>query len=193
MVMPLGLPSTGMTAAEYLAWERTQPERHEYFRGEVFLMAGGSPRHNALAAAIIRDLGNAALGTSCRVLTSDQRIVTRPGEHYVYADASLLCGSFELAEDTSDVLANPRAIFEVLSRSTEAYDRGEKWAAYRRIPSLTEYFLVAQSLPRIECYKREGTGWHYDVTEAGGRIVLGERFELQIDALYDGVFELPGE
>lgn len=182
-----------MTASEYLAWERIQPERHEYFRGEVFLMAGGSPRHNALAAAIIRDLGNATRGTPCRVLTSDQRIVTRPGEHYVYADASLVCGAFELAEGTKDVLANPRAIFEVLSRSTEAYDRGDKWAAYRRIPSLTEYFLASQSLPRIECYKREGSGWHYDVIETGGRIALGESFMLEIDALYEGVLDLPGE
>lgn len=182
-----------MTASEYLAWERMQPERHEYFRGEVFLMAGGSPRHNVLSAAIIRDLGNATRGTPCRVLTSDQRIVTRSGEHYVYADASLVCGAFELAEGTNDVLANPRAIFEVLSRSTEGYDRGDKWAAYRRIPSLTEYFLVSQSLPRIECYKREGTGWRYDVIETGGRITLGESLELDVDALYDGVFEFPGE
>jgi Uma2 family endonuclease len=189
----MGLPSAAMTASEYLAWERTQPERHEYFRGEVFRMAGGSPRHNALAAAIIRDLGVTTRGTPCRVLTSDQRIVTWPGERYVYADASLVCGSVELAEGTTDVLANPRAIFEVLSRSTEAYDRGDKWAAYRQISSLTDYFLVSQSLPRIECYKRQGKGWHYEVIEAGGRFVLGEGFELDIDALYDGVFELPGE
>lgn len=192
-VMPMGLPSKGMTASEYLAWERTQRERHEYFRGETFLMAGGSPRHNALAAVIIRDLGMATRGTPCRVLTSDQRIVTWPREHYVYADASLVCGTFELAEDTNDVLANPRAIFEVLSRSTEAYDRGDKWAAYRQIPSLTDYFLVSQSLPRIECYSRQGKGWHYEVVEASGRITLGDGFELDVDTLYDGVFALPGE
>ena len=182
-----------MSASEYLAWERTQPERHEYFRGEVFLMAGGSPRHNALAAAIIRDLGAATRGSSCRVLTSDQRIVARPSQHYVYADASLVCGAFELAEGTNDVLANPRALFEVLSRSTEAYDRGDKWAAYRQIPSLMDYFLVSQSLPRVECYRRQDTGWHYEVIETGGRIALGKDIELELDALYDGIFEIPGE
>jgi len=191
--MAMGLPSPAMTASEYLAWERMQPERHEYFRGEVFRMAGGSLRHNALAAAIIRDLGMATRGTPCRVLTSDQRIVTWPGERYVYADASLIYGPFELAEGTSDVLSNPRAIFEVLSRTTEAYDRGDKWAAYRQIPSLTDYFLVSQSLLRIESYRRQGQGWHYEVIEASGHIILGEGFELEIDALYDGVFELPGE
>lgn len=189
----MGLPSTGMTASEYLAWERLQPERHEYYRGEVFLMAGGSPRHNAISAAIIRDLGVAARGSACRVLTSDQRIVARPGEHYVYADASLVCGPFELAEGTTDVLANPRAIFEVLSRSTEAYDRGDKWAAYRRLPSLSEYLLVSQAVPRIEHFQRQAKGWRYEVLEAGGRITLGEGFELEIDAIYDGVLDFPGD
>lgn len=193
MSMSMGLPATGMTASEYLAWERMQLERHEYFRGEVFLMAGGSPRHNALSAAIIRDLGVATRRSPCRVLTSDQRIVTWPGDHYVYADASLVCGPFELAEGTTDVLANPRAVFEVLSRSTEAYDRGDKWAAYRRIPSLSDYFLASQSLPRIECFQRQGKSWRYEVVEAGGRLLLGEGLELEIDALYDGVLELPGE
>jgi Uma2 family endonuclease len=127
------------------------------------------------------------------VLTSDQRIVARPNEHYVYADASLVCGPFELANGTTDVLANPRAIFEVLSRSTEAYDRGDKWAAYGRIPSLSEYLLVSQTLPRIEHFQRQAKDWRYEVLEIGGRITLSEGFELELDALYEGVFELPGD
>lgn len=96
-----------MTASEYLAWERLQPERHEYLHGEVFRMAGGSLRHNALSAAIIRDLGVVTRGTQCRVLTSDQRIVTWAGEHYVYADASLVCGVVELAEGTTPPTCSP--------------------------------------------------------------------------------------
>lgn len=191
--MSVGLPSNPMTASEFLAWEREQVDRHEYCRGEVFAMAGGSPRHNALSAAILRDLGMAVRGRGCRVLGSDQRIVVWPGEHYVYADASLICGRFELAEGTSDVLANPRSVFEVLSRSTEAYDRGDKWAAYRRIPSLQEYVLVSQAMPRIEKFWREDGGWHYEVVEAGGRLVLAAGFELVVDVLYEGLFELPGE
>ncbi|MFV8753123.1 Uma2 family endonuclease [Nannocystaceae bacterium ST9] len=184
--------SSTMSASEFLAWERDQPERHEYARGEVFAMAGGSPRHNALSAAILRDLGVALRGSRCRVLGSDQRIAAWPGEHYVYADASLTCGEFELAEGTRDVLANPRAVFEVLSRSTEAYDRGDKWAAYRRIASLHEYVLVSQAMPRIEKFWREDGGWHYEVVEAGARLRVAD-FELPIDAIYEGVFELPGE
>jgi Uma2 family endonuclease len=192
--MPMGLPSSAsMTASQYLAWEREQPERHEYCRGEVFAMAGGSPRHNALSAAIARDVGAVVRGSNCRVLSSDQRIVVRPGERYVYADASLVCGQFELAAGTSDVLANPRTIFEVLSRSTEAYDRGDKWAAYGRIASLREYVLVSQLQPRIEKFSRADGSWRYDVIEAGGRLLLEGGFSIDVDTLYEGVLELPSE
>jgi Uma2 family endonuclease len=187
------LPSTTMSASEYLAWEREQVERHEFLRGEVFAMSGGSFRHSALAAAIARDLGVAARGSDCRVHSSDRRVVVTPGEHYVYPDVTLVCGPHEVAEGTSDVLANPRMIVEVLSRSTEAYDRGDKWVAYQRIPSLCEYVLVSQAVPRIEIFRREGEGWHYEVVEAGERLVLAGRFELEVDSLYEGIFELPGD
>jgi len=188
----MGLPSNPMTAAGYLAWEREQLERHEFCRGDVFAMSGGSPRHNAISAAIVGDLRVATRGSSCRVLSSDQRVVVFPGEHYVYPDVSLVCGSFELAEGTNDVLANPCAVFEVLSPGTEAYDRGDKWAAYRRLASLREYVLVSQVLPRVEVYRRADDDWRYEVIEAGGRLRLEAGFELNIDAIYDGVFELPG-
>jgi Uma2 family endonuclease len=195
--MPMGLPSSAaMTPSEYLAWEREQPERHEYYRGEVFAMAGGSPRHNVLTAAIARDLGAAVRGSNCRVLSSDQRIAApsdNKGERYVYADASLVCGHFELAPGTSDVLVNPRTIFEVLSRSTEAYDRGDKWAAYGRIVSLREYVLVSQLEPRIETFSRVDGSWRYDVVEAGARLLLEGGFAIDVDALYEGALELPSE
>ncbi len=182
-----------MTPSEYLAWEREQLERHEYCRGEVFAMAGGSPRHNALSAALARDVGVAVRGSKCRVLSSDQRIVVWPGDRYVYADASLVCGPFEPAADTSDVLANPRTIFEVLSRSTEAYDRGDKWAGYGRIASLREYVLVSQLQTRIEMFSRVDGSWRYDVVEAGGRLLLEGGFAIDVDALYEGVLEFPSE
>lgn len=182
-----------MTASEYLSWEREQPERHEYWHGEVFAMAGGSPRHNALTAALARDVGAAVRGSNCRMLGSDQRIVVLPGERYVYADASLVCGRFELAEGTTDVLANPRTLFDVLSRSTEAYDRGDKWVGYAKIASLREYVLVSQQQPRLEKFWREGDAWRYEVIEAGGRLQLEGGVQIDVDALYEGVLELPSE
>lgn len=179
-----------MTAAEYLAWERLQSERHQFSNGEVFSRAGGSPRHNALAAAVTRDLGVALLGGACRVLSSDQRIVARDGEHYVYADASVVCGALELASGTTDVLSNPSVVVEVLSKRTEAYDRGGKWADYQLIPSVRDYLLVAQRSQRIEHFQRTSNdAWHYSVVTAGP-LRLSDGLTLDVDRLYLGVFEL---
>ena len=192
--MTIGASPTRMTADEFLAWEREQEGRHEFYRGAVFAMAGGSPRHNALGAAVIRDLGMALRGGECRVLTSDQRIVASRGERYVYADATMVCGPMVLEEGTSDVLANPAVIAEVLSKSTEAYDRGEKWQGYQRIPSLSDYVLVSQDRSRIEHFHRQDDGsWRYEVAEAGGRIDLRGDVTLEVDSVYEGVFDVPGD
>jgi len=183
-----------MTASEYLAWEAEQDERHDFYQGEVFAMAGGSPRHNALAAAVVTELGVALRGGPCRVFSADQKIAARDAEHYVYADASVVCGRLELRPGTADVLGNPSAIVEVLSRRTEAYDRGLKWESYRELPSVKDYVLVSQRAPRIEHFSREGDGeWHYRVAQAGGRILLSSGATIDVDAVYAGAFELDGE
>jgi Uma2 family endonuclease len=182
-----------MAAAEYLAWEREQSERHHYLRGEVFAMAGGSPRHNALGAAVIGDLRNAFRGGPCRAFTSDQRVAIRDGEHYVYPDVTVVCGPLEFAADTKDTLVNPTVVVEVLSRSTEAYDRGAKWDDYRQLPSVTDYLLVSQASPRIEHFQRGDGEWHYRVAGAGGRVTLTSGAVLEVDALFRGVFDLEGE
>jgi Uma2 family endonuclease len=183
-----------MTSAQYLAWEAEQSSRHEFFCGEVLAMAGGSPRRNALTAAITIELGVALRGGKCRVLSADQRIAARSNEHYVYADASVVCGALELMVGTTDVLANPSVVVEVLSKRTEAYDRGLKWESYRELPSVTDYLLLSQVAPRFEHYRREASGeWHYRVVPAGGRVTLSNGAVLEVDAVYAGVFELEGE
>src|SRR5262245_48975452 len=111
-----------MTADEYLVWERQQPTKHEFFHGEVFAMAGGSPRHNALCGRIIA-VATGAL-PRCTVLTSDQRVTMAERGRYVYPDVSIVCGSLEL--EANDVLMNPTMLVEVLSSNTEQYDRGLK-------------------------------------------------------------------
>src|ERR1043165_7963115 len=121
-----------MSASEYLAWERAQPGKHEYHRCVVFAMAGGSPRHNFLSNAMGAELRAALRGKGCHVLSSDQRISAKQGGRYVYADAVVACGGIQMEPGTTDVLANPKVIVEVLSKSTEAYDRGDKWDAYQR-------------------------------------------------------------
>jgi Uma2 family endonuclease len=192
--MSSAMPDTPMTAAQYLAWEAAQHERHEFFRGEVFAMAGGSPRHNALTAAVIVELGIALRGGPCRVLSADQRIGMRQGEHYVYADASVVCGALQIQAGTTDVLVNPAVIVEVLSKRTEAYDRGSKWDGYQRLASVQDYLLVSQTSAQIEHYRRESSGgWHYTIVEAGGRLLLSNGTQIELDGVYAGVFALDGE
>ncbi|WP_437689204.1 Uma2 family endonuclease [Sorangium sp. So ce176] len=180
-----------MSAAEYLGWERAQVAKHEYHLGEIFAMAGGSPRHNFLSGAVVAELRAEVRGKPCHVLSSDQRISAKQGERYVYADAVVASGGVRLETGTSDVLANPSVVVEVLSPSTEAYDRGEKWEAYQRIPSLTDYLLVSQGAVRVEHYRREADdSWRYRVIEAGGAIALANGASLPVDAIYEGAFEL---
>jgi len=180
-----------MTAAEFLAWEREQDAKHEFHRGEVFLMAGGSPRHNYLSAAVTAELRAAVRGGDCRVLSSDQRIAASPGERYVYADAVVVCGAVELEAAGGDVLANPSVVVEVLSPSTERFDRGGKWEAYQRRSSLTDYLLVSQHDTRVEHFQRADGAWRYRVYGPGDVVGLSDGATLEVDAVYEGAFDLP--
>lgn len=179
-----------LTAAEYLEWERAQPGKHEYHLGEIFAMSGGSPRHNFLSSAVAAELRAGLRGEGCHVLSSDQRISAKQGERYVYADAVVVCGGFQAEPGTTDVLTNPKVVVEVLSKSTAAYDRGEKWDSYQRLPSLSDYLLVSQTAKQIEHYQREADGsWRYRLLE-GGAVTLTGGAVLSIEAVYEGAFEL---
>jgi len=185
-----------MTALEFLAWEREQEGKHEWFDGEIFAMAGGTLRHNALGAAVAGELRAALRGGTCHVLSSDQKIAARPDKHFVYADASVVCGPRELAPDTTDVLANPSIIVEVLSAGTQGYDRGLKWEGYQRIAALRDYVLVSQASARVEHFQREAEGsasWRYRQLGPGEVVTLWNGARLDVDALFAGMFELDGE
>lgn len=182
-----------LTADEYLAWERPQPVRHEFFRGEVFAMAGGSMRHDALCAGVIEAL-RAPLRGRCVVLASDQRVVAMRRERYVYPDVSVVCGPAVAEPGHDDVLINPAIVVEVLSESTEQYDRGLKWDGYQRIESLTDYVLVSQAEPRIEHFRRDRRRtWAYQVAGVGERLALSNGVELDVDAIFAGMMQLPGD
>jgi Uma2 family endonuclease len=182
-----------MTADAYLAWEREQPVRHEFYHGEVFAMAGGSMRHNALCVRMSRVL-DVQLKGRCVVLSSDQRVVAVPRNRYVYPDVSAVCGPVVAEPGTSDVLSNPTILIEVLSSSTEQYDRGLKWEGYQRIESLTDYVLVSQAELRIEHFRRDRTRtWVYQFAGGGERLALSSGVELDIDEIFAGVMELSGD
>jgi len=182
-----------LTPAEYLAWEREQTDKHEYHAGEVFAIAGGSPRHNWIAGNVQSALKR-ELDDRCFTFTSDQRITFDDGKRYVYPDASVVCGPILLQEGTDDVVANPSVLVEILSSTTESYDRGLKWEGYQRLASLTDYLLVAQHEPRIEHFQRApDQGWYYRAYGAGERLVLASGARIEVDALYARAFELPGD
>ena len=152
----MGLPALvkKFTPLEYLALERTADYRSEYFQGEIFAMAGGSPRHSLIQTNLTGELRAALKGALCTAYNNDLRIRVNPSGLYTYPDASIVCGPLELADGQQDVVLNPTVLFEVLSDSTEAYDRGQKFGHYRQIESLREYVLVSQSEVLVERFQR---------------------------------------
>ena len=148
-------PKPFLTPEQYLASERAGDRKHEYYRGEVFAMVGASFEHVGIAANLVALLHGQLQGSPCRVFSSDLRIkVSRTGL-YTYPDVGVVCDQPEFDDEHNDTLLNPRVIFEVLSPSTEGYDRGKKFAHYRTVVSLAEYLLVSQDQPRIEQYVRQ--------------------------------------
>lgn len=147
-----------MTPEQYLEFERASTEKHEYYKGEVFAMAGGSPWHSLIATNFARQLGNTLEKRPCRVMSSDLRILVSPDGFYTYPDISVVCGEMKFSDKQKDTLVNPSLLIEVLSPSTEAHDRGFKSMQYRKVESLTEYILVSQTEPRLERYRRQPDG-----------------------------------
>lgn len=153
-------PTSLVSAAEYLAFERRQREKHEFFDGEIYLQAGASIAHNLITANIIGLLHQQLRANPCTVLPSDMRIRTPRRKQYMYPDATIICGSPIFDDDYHDTIVNPTVIIEVLSPSTEQYDRGRKFQAYRTLDALQEYLLISQTMMRVEHFKRQNdTMW----------------------------------
>ena len=151
-----------LTPEEYLAAERQSEIKHEYFAGEICAMVGASKRHNLIAANIIRILGNQLLDRPCNVYPSDMRVKVSATGKYTYPDVVVACEEEKFDDAEKDTLLNPVVIIEILSESTEAYDRGRKFEQYQAIESLTEYLLVSQEPYRLEQYVRQSnTEWRY--------------------------------
>lgn len=146
-------PKYYLSPEEYLAIERASREKHEYFDGEVFLMSGGSGKHNAIIFNVSTSLGAQIKGSRCRGFSSDQRVLIDETGLYTYPDATIVCGQPAFAD--GDTLINPTLIVEILSPSTKGYDTGEKFEHYRKIPSLEEYLIVAQDKPHVMLYTRQ--------------------------------------
>jgi Uma2 family endonuclease len=160
-------PKPYLTPEDYLAMERQAETKSEYLDGEMFAMTGGSRWHSLAIGNLVRELSLQLRHRPCQVYPSDLRVHIPASGLYTYPDLIVVCGEPRLQDEHQDTLLNPTVIIEVLSPTTEAYDRGKKFEHYRSIESLMEYLLVSQSEPHIEQYLRQdGNRWLF--TETAG-------------------------
>jgi Uma2 family endonuclease len=160
------LTVTHVTPEEYLAAERLSETRSEYLDGGVFPMPGGGLNHNQITLNLALELGTQLRTTPCRVLWMDLKVRMPDSRKFCYPDLVVVCAELQFHDDRKDVILNPDLVVEVLSPSTEAFDRGAKFRAYQTMESLKEYLLVSQGKPLIEQYLRNDDGeWRYRAAE----------------------------
>ena len=179
-----------MSEEQYIAFERASTDgKSEFLSGRVFAMAGASPRHNLITSNVSGSLSAALRGRPCVVLSSDQRVCVEATGLYTYSDVTVVCGGLRLHPHYEDTLLNPTLVVEVLSPSTEGYDRGPKFAHYRRIESLREVLLVSQVERVVEHFARESDGsWRLTTWTEGQSVPLPALSSfLALDDAYDKV------
>ncbi len=179
------------TLADYLALEASSNVKHEFLDGQIYGMAGGTPEHAALAAAVIGLLFGQLRAGRCRAHDADLRVRVRETGLSTYPDVTVVCGPRETDADDPNAVVNPTLIIEVLSRSTEDYDRGDKFEHYKRIPGLRQYVLVSHRDREVEVWTRDDAGeWARVIVRDGGRAALSSiGAELDVRELYDAASE----
>ena len=181
-------PKTLLTEEEYLTVERQAEFRSEFYGGEMFAMAGATRRHNRVVTNIVTALDNQLRERPYNVYSSDMRVKIPATGLFTYPDVVVTCGEERFVDEKQDTLLNPLVIVEVLSDSTEAYDRGRKFEHYQSVDSLSTYVLVSQHAPRVEQYVRQENGrlWTYSETHEAGDIIRIEAIgcELRLESIY---------
>ena len=183
-----------LTPEHYLEIERAAETKSEYYAGQMFAMAGASRAHNLIVSNVVGEVRSRLKGTPCETYPSDMRVLVSAAGLYTYPDVSVACGEPEFADGKTDILLNPLVIVEVLSDSTEAYDRGAKFALYQRLPSLIEYVLVSQNTPQVETYLRQAGGtWLYSRVDSLETEVVFQTLSIRmpLSELYDRVTFAP--
>lgn len=182
----MALAQQHLTLDEYLAWENAQPEKNEYDRGEVFAMDGERRVHGRVVSNLGRRLGNQLEGTPHRVVTSTMKLQIADDAIF-YPDLMVTCDAADLA--TEMIFRAPKLVIEVLSPGTQAYDRGLKFAVYRRLPSLQEFILVDPDARRVEGFRRNDQGqWVlYDMSEGPALEAASIGCTVPLDQVFDGV------
>ena len=183
------VPESYLTPKEYLSIERKAEYKSEYSDGEMYAMSGASREHNLISLNFASELRAQLRGKPCETYTSDMRVRISPPRRYLYPDVVVACGEAEFDDDTVDTLVNPVLVVEVLSPSTENYDRSTKFNWYRRIESLQEYVLVSQNTPRVERFVKRAEGWMYSDVDGLNAAIHLESIdcELSLSEIYDRV------
>lgn len=182
---------THLTPEEYLASERKATFKNEYLNGEILARSGASRAHNLITGNILTELNIQLRTRGCEVYTGDMRVKTNPTGPYFYPDVVVVCGEPQFEDNVFDTLLNAILVIEVLSPSTEAYDRGEKFAHYQALASLQEYFLVSQDRVRVEHYRLIKTQWVQTEFQAPEEVLplVSIECELPLRHIYRRVFE----
>ncbi len=183
----MGLPQAQatLTRAEFVTWENQQPDKHEFVAGEVFAMVGARRAHVTISLNIAARLKDHLRGGPCRAYMADMKLEVQTADAIFYPDVMVTCHPDDLKAEM--VMHHPRAIIEVLSESTAAYDRGDKFAAYRQVDSLQEYALIDPDQRRVEVFRRMDNGdWLLAASESGQGLILKS---LDFTAGLDAVFE----
>ena len=188
-------PKPRLTPEDYLALERSADFKSGYFNGEIFAMPGASESHNTIVVNVSSELRQQLKKRPCKVYANDMRVKVDPTGLYTYPDIAVTCGKAQFDDTHLDTLLNPVLIVEVLSDSTEAYDRGRKFEHYRKLDSLVEYVLIAQNRPHIESYRRQADQqWLLrEYSELDGTLrLLSIDCDLALAEVYDKVELLEG-
>ena len=183
-------PRPRISPEEYLALERQAETKSEYLDGEIFAMTGASRKHNRLSVNLTVALDSQLRARGCEVYVNEMRVKVSTTGLYTYPDVIVVCGEPQFEDAEVDTLLNPTLIIEVLSKSTENYDRGTKFLHYRALPSLREYILIAQNQIHVEHYLRQNDSWLLTETDRQDDVVelpsVGAR--LALSEVYDRVF-----
>ena len=186
------LPQRKLTPEEYLAIEREAEFKSEYYQGEMFAMAGASREHVTIMGNLSGIFYNALRGRPCQSFSSDMRVKVEETGLYTYPDISVACEDMDFEDSELDILTNPIVLIEILSKSTEGYDRGKKFELYRKLNSLKEYVLIAQDRPHVEVFVRnEEDKWILSETDDLADAIELESIEctLSLADIYERVFE----
>jgi len=186
-----------LTVEEYVELEQDTNQKYEFHDGYVYAMAGGTDNHNTITLNISTEIHNRLKGKKCRIKNSETKLWLEDKNKYVYPDAMIICGKQEESENLKDAFTNPVVIIEVLSKSTQGYDRGDKFGFYRAVRSLRHYVLIEQKEAKIDIFSRKSATSLWDIQTIEG---LESNLELEIsetetliislkDIYYDVVFE----